>query len=272
MKTSGEVNTIYKGCLKNKWMKENKGKPMNNNQATLQKLEQMKFHGMARAFTSTMETGVRNQFTADELVSHLVDAEWDDRHNRKLARLLKGARFRYRASFEEIDFTLNRNIDKNQLLRLSSCQWVESHQDCILVGPTGAGKSFIASALGHQACMYGFKVGYYPSSKLFAHLKLSRADGSYLKELAKIQKLDVIIIDDFGLEPLDAQNRLTLLEILEDRHGRRSSVFVSQLPLSSWHEVIGDPTIADAICDRIIHNAHRIELKGDSVRKIYTNN
>ena len=272
MKTSGEVNTIYKGCLKNKWMKENKGKPMNNNQATLQKLEQMKFHGMARAFTSTMETGVRNQFTADELVSHLVDAEWDDRHNRKLARLLKGARFRYGASFEEIDFTLNRNIDKNQLLRLSSCQWVESHQDCILVGPTGAGKSFIASALGHQACMYGFKVGYYPSSKLFAHLKLSRADGSYLKELAKIQKLDVIIIDDFGLEPLDAQNRLTLLEILEDRHGRRSSVFVSQLPLSSWHEVIGDPTIADAICDRIIHNAHRIELKGDSVRKIYTNN
>ncbi|MBW2596836.1 MAG: ATP-binding protein, partial [Deltaproteobacteria bacterium] len=126
---------------------------MNNNQATLRKLEQMKLYGMVRAFTSTMETGVRNQFTADELVSHLVDAEWDDRHNRKLARLLKGARFRYSASFEEIDFTLNRNIDKNQLLRLSNCQWIESHQDCILAGPTGAGKSFIASALGHQACM-----------------------------------------------------------------------------------------------------------------------
>ena len=229
---------------------------MNNNQATLQKLEQMKFYGMARAFTNTMETGVKNQFTADELVSHLVDAEWDDRHNRKLTRLLKGARFRYKASFEEIDFALNRNIDKNQLLRLSNCQWIESHQDCILTGPTGAGKSFIASALGHQACMYGFKV----------------ADGSYLKELTKIQKLDVIILDDFGLEPLDAQSRLTLLEILEDRHGRKSSVFVSQLPATNWHEVIGDPTIADAICDRIIHNAHRIELKGDSVRKIYANN
>jgi len=245
---------------------------MNNNQATLQKLEQMKFYGMARAFTNTMETGIKNQFTADELVSHLVDAEWDDRHNRKLTRLLKGARFRYKASFEEIDFSLNRNIDKNQLLRLSNCQWVESHQDCILTGPTGAGKSFIASALGHQACMYGFKVGYYPCSKLFAHLKLSRADGSYLKELTKIQKLDVIILDDFGLEPLDAQSRLTLLEILEDRHGRKTSVFVSQLPATNWHEVIGDPTIADAICDRIIHNAHRIELKGDSVRKIYANN
>jgi DNA replication protein DnaC len=247
-------------------------KPMNNNQATLQKLEKMKLHGMARAFTNTMETGVKNQFTADELVSHLVDAEWDNRYNRKLSRLLKSARVRYKASFEEINFSLDRNIDKNQILRLSNCQWVESHQDCIITGPTGAGKSFIASALGHQACMYGFKVGYYPCSKMFSHLKLSRADGSYLKELNEIQKLDVMIIDDFGLETLDAKTRLTLLEILEDRHGRKSSVFVSQLPVNNWHEVIGDPTIADAICDRIIHNAHRIEMKGGSLRKIYANN
>jgi len=245
---------------------------MNNNQATLQKLGQMKLYGMARAFTNTMEAGTKNQFTAGELISHLVDAEWDDRYNRKLTRLLKGARFRYKASIEEIDFTINRGLDKNQILRLSNCQWIESHQDCIVTGPTGAGKSFIASALGHQACMYGFKVLYYPSSKLFAHLKLSRADGSYLKELTKILKMDVTILDDFGLETLDAHSRLTLLEILEDRHGRRSSVFVSQLPVAKWHEVIGDPTIADAICDRIIHNAHRIELKGESVRKVYTNN
>ena len=245
---------------------------MNNNQATLQKLGQMKLYGMTRALTNTMEVGNKSQFTADELISHLVDAEWDDRHNRKLTRLLKGAKFRYKASFEEIDFTINRGLDKNQVLRLSSCQWIESHQDCIVTGPTGAGKSFIASALGHQACMYGFKVIYYPSSKLFAHLNLSRADGSYLKELTKLLKMDVIILDDFGLEPLDTQSRLSLLEILEDRHGRRSSVFVSQLPVPKWHEIIGDPTIADAICDRIIHNAHRIELKGESVRKMYANN
>jgi len=245
---------------------------MNNNQATLQKLGQMKLYGMARALTNTMEAGNKSQFTADELISHLVDAEWDDRYNRKLTRLLKGARFRYNASFEEIDFIINRGLDKNQLLRLSNCQWIESHRDCIVTGPTGSGKSFIASALGHQACMYDFKVLYYPSSKLFAYLKLSRADGSYLKELKKILKMDVIILDDFGLEPLDAKSRLSLLEILEDRHGRRSSVFVSQLPVANWHEIIGDPTIADAICDRIIHNAHRIELKGDSVRKIYPNN
>ncbi len=245
---------------------------MNNNQATLQKLGQMKLYGMARALTNTMEAGNKSQFTADELISHLIDAEWDDRYNRKLTRLLKGARFRYKASFEEIDFTINRGLDKNQLLRLSNCQWIESHRDCIVTGPTGAGKSFIASALGHQACMYGFKVLYYPSSKLFAHLKLSRADGSYLKELTKILKMDVIILDDFGIEPLDANSRLSLLEILEDRHGRRSSVFVSQLPVTNWYEIVGDPTIADAICDRIIHNAHRIELERDSVRKMYTNN
>jgi DNA replication protein DnaC len=244
---------------------------MNNNQATLHKLNQLKLYGMARALTTTMEAGNKNQFTLDEFLSHLVDAEWDDRHNRKLTRLLKGARFRYNASFEEIDFTLDRELDKNQMLRLSTCQWIESHQDCILTGPTGAGKSFIASALGHQACMYGFKVIYYSSLKMFAHLKLSKADGSYLKELNKILKMDVLILDDFGLEPLDAKSRLSLLEILEDRHGRRSSIFVSQLPVSDWHEIIGDPTIADAICDRIIHNAHRIELDGDSLRKKYSN-
>lgn len=242
---------------------------MNNNQATLEKLERMKLRGMARAFRSTMESGTRSQFTADELLSHLVDAEWDDRYNRKLSRLLKAARFRYQACFEQIDFGLRRNLDKNQMLRLSGCQWVEEHHDIIISGPCGVGKSFLASALARQACVYGHKVGYYPASKLFSQLKLCRADGSYLKELARIQKQAVFVIDDFGLERLDAQSRLSLLEILEDRHGRASSVFVSQLPVAQWHEVIGDPTIGDAICDRIIHSAHRIELKGESVRKIY---
>jgi len=243
---------------------------MNNNQATLQKLESMRLWGMFRAFRSTMETGVKNQFTPDELLSHLVDAEWDDRYNRRLARLIKAARFRYKTSFEEIDFGLDRNLDKNQLLRLSDCQWVERHQDILLLGPTGIGKSSISSALGHQACIYGLRVGYYRCSKLFTHLKLSKADGSYLKELNHIQKQDVIIVDDFGLELLDVQSRLFMLEILEDRHGRKSTVLVSQVPIEKWHEVIGDPTIADAICDRIVHNAHRIELKGESVRKIYS--
>ena len=181
----------------------------------------------------------------------------------------QAARFRYSASFEEIDFGLSRNLDKNMLLRLSDSSWIERHQIVLLTGPTGAGKSFLAQALGHQGCMYGFRTGYYSCSKLFKHLKLARADGSYLRELSRIQKLDLLILDDLGLEPFDAPSRLSLLEILEDRLRRKSSIIVSQIPINRWHEIIGDPTIADAICDRIVHSAHHIELKGESVRKIY---
>lgn len=244
---------------------------MNNNQATLKKLEAMRFWGMARAFRATMETGVKHSFTPDELLSHLVDTEWDDRHNRKIERLIKAARFRNTVSFEEIDFGLDRNLDKNQLLRLSDCGWIERHKNLIFSGPTGIGKSFIAQALGHQGCLYGYKSGYYPCSKLFKHLQLCRVDGSYLKELERIRKQDLFLLDDLGLEPFDAPSRFSLLEILEDRIGRKSSIIVSQIPINKWHQIIGDPTIADAICDRIIHNSHRIELKGESVRKIYAN-
>ena len=244
---------------------------MDNNQATLQKLEQMKLHGMSRAFNATMETGIKNNFTPDELLAHLVDAEWDERYNRKLKRLLHAARFRYFSSLEELDFNLNRNLDKNQILRFSECQWIEKHQDIILTGQTGVGKSYIASALGFEACTRGFKVGYYSCSKLFSNLKFAKADGSYKKEIKKIENLDLLIMDDFGLETLDVKSRLSLLEIYEDRHARKSSIIVSQLPIKNWHEVIGDPTIADAVCDRIIHSAHQIKLKGESVRKIYKN-
>jgi len=240
-----------------------------NNQSTLEKMVQLRLHGMVRAFRDTMETGVKHQFTADEMVAHLVDAEWDEKHNRKLKRLIKRANFRYQATIEEVDFTINRNLDKNFMLRLSRCDWIEKHQNIIFTGPTGCGKSFISSALGFQACIHGFKVGYYASSRLFTHLKLSEADGSHLKEMSRLAKLDLLIIDDFGLERLDSSKRLLLLQIIEDRHGRKSTVFVSQLPVTKWHEIIGDATIADAICDRIIHSAHQINLKGESVRKIY---
>jgi DNA replication protein DnaC len=242
---------------------------MNNNQATLEKMHKMGMWGMQRAFRSTMETGLKADFTPDELVSRLVDAEWDERRNRRLKRLLQDARFRYRAGVEDIDFALSRNLEKNLLARLSDCRWVEEHQDVILTGPCGVGKSFIASALGQQACILGYSVAYWPAAKLFEHLKLCKADGSYLKELARIAKRALLVVDDFGLEPLDASSRLSLLEILEDRHGRASSMFASQLPVSQWHQVIGDPTLADAILDRIVHAAHRIELKGESIRKLY---
>lgn len=242
---------------------------MNNNQATIQKLEMMGMWGMMRALRQSMEAGTKADFTPDELIAHLVDVEWDERQGRRLTRLLQLARLRYRAGLEDIDFGLHRNLEKNQLMRLADCRWVEERQDLILTGPCGSGKSFLASMLGQQACIHGYTVSYWPASKLFEQMKLCKADGTYLRELAKISKKRLLIVDDFGLEVLDTASRLILLEILEDRHGRSSSVFGSQLPVSQWHQVIGDPTIADAICDRIVHTAHRIELKGESVRKLY---
>ena len=242
---------------------------MNNNQATIEKLERMGMWGMMRTFRQSMDSSRAAEETPDELFARLVDAEWDERQGRRLARLLKNARMRYRAGMEDVDFHLKRNLEKNQLLRLADCAWVEQHQDLILTGPCGCGKSFLASMFGQQACLRGLTVSYWSAAKLFEHMKLCKADGSYLRELSRLARKRLWILDDFGLEVLDTASRLILLEILEDRHGRASSLFTSQLPVAQWHTIIGDPTIADAICDRIVHTAHRIELKGESVRKLY---
>lgn len=240
--------------------------------ATMQKLEEMRFSGFIRAYKEMTETGVDREFTTDEVIAHLVQSEWDDRYNRRLQRLIARARFRYQASLEEIDFSSRRNLDKNQLLRFSSCDWIAKNQNIIVTGKTGVGKSFIASALGHQGCQHGYKVLYRNSYKLFDELKIAKADGSYIKEISKIEKLDLLILDDFGLKPLDSTQRLMLLEIFEDRHGRKSTIITSQVPVNGWYEIIGEPTIADAILDRLVHSSHRIELEGESMRKKYKNN
>lgn len=243
-----------------------------NQTTTIQKLEELRMSGFSRAYREIMETGRNKDFTTDETISHLVQAEWDDRYNRRLKRLITRARFRYQASMEQIDYAAKRDLDKNQMLRLSSCSWITNKQNIIVSGSTGLGKSFLASALGHQACMQGYKVFYRNCSKLFDELKIAKADGTYIKEIGKIEKHDLLILDDFALKPLDNNQRLILLEILEDRHGKRSTIITSQLPVSKWHDVIGDPTIADAILDRMVHSSHRIELVGDSLRKKYKNN
>ena len=236
-----------------------------NNQ-TIEKMKTMKLYGMARAMASAIDMGIKD-ITPDQFIAHLVDAEWDDRYNRRLDRLIKNAKFRYRASIDEIDFSLSRNLDKNMVLRFSDCSFVKNKKNIIITGPTGVGKSFVASALGNQACIYGYVTLYFNTQKLFSALKLSKADGSYISQIRKIEKASLLVLDDFGLEKLDSQSRLSLLEILEDRHGLASTVITSQFPIPAWHEIIGDPTIADAICDKMVNSSYRIELGGESVRK-----
>lgn len=232
----------------------------------LEKMRKMRLAGMARALKLTMESGKNEKFTPDELIMHLIESEWDERYNRKLDRSVHAARFRYKASVEQMDFADNR-LDKNQVLRLADCEFIKRKENIIITGSTGIGKSYLGSALGHQACSLGYKVLYQHSTKLFGRLKVAKADGSYLKELAKIEKQHLLFIDDFGLQPLDAQSRSALMEIIEDRHGKSSTIFTSQVPVSKWHDIIGEQTIADAILDRIVHDAHRIEMKGESLRK-----
>lgn len=235
-------------------------------------MKQMKFFGMVRAFRTSIENGSMGQMTSDEMVSMLVNAEWDDRNNRRIERQMRNARFRYKANIEQLHFDVDRNLDKNQLMRMAECTFIQRKENLLITGSTGIGKSFIASAIGNQACTLGFKVLYTSSTKLFTRLKMAKADGSYIREIAKIERQDLLILDDFGLQPLDASSRSVLMEIIEDRHGNRSTIITSQLPVAEWYEVIGEQTIADAILDRVVHDAHRMELAGESLRRRQKNN
>lgn len=241
------------------------------NEQTMEKMKAMKLYGMVRSFTTSLEAGNADTYTADELLSMLIDAEWDERYNRKLNRTVKNARFRYKAAVEQINFEAQRELNKNQVLRLADCDFIDKKENVLITGSTGVGKSYIASAIGHQACSLGYKVLYEHSSKLFARLKGGKADGTYLKEITKIEKQDLLILDDFGIQPLDQQSRTILMEIIEDRHGKKSTLITSQVPVNQWHGVIGEQTIADAILDRIVHDAQRLEIKGESMRKKRSN-
>ena len=237
------------------------------NEATVTKMKQMNLNGMHNAFKTAIESGKTDHYTIDQFTSMLIDSEWDERHNRRIERSIKNARFHYKSNIESLNFEVCRNLDRTLILRLADCEFVAKNQNVLITGSTGVGKSFLGTALGYQACIEGFKVSYFNTSKLFAKLKIAKADGSYLKELAKLQRQDVLILDDFGLQALDGQNRITLLEIIEDRHNNGSIIVTSQIPVQGWYDIIGEKTIADAILDRLIHNAHRIELSGESMRK-----
>lgn len=239
-----------------------------NTVQSIEKLKAMRLFGIMEVYQSSLESQAHQQLTQDEFMALLIDAEWQDRYNRRIQRLTTQARFRYKAFFNEIDFNTQRNLNKDQLVRLSDGSFIKNKENIIITGPTGVGKSFIASALGYQACNAGYKTYYSHASRLFAKLKGARADGAYIKEINRIEKQDLLIIDDFGLQPLDSTARQTLMEIIEDRHGRKSTIISSQLPVNTWHEVIGESNIADAILDRLVHTAHRIQLEGESMRKI----
>lgn len=234
---------------------------------TLDKLTALQLHGMLAALRQWLEKPASHDLKPADLVGILADAEWIYRENRKLSSRLRQARLRQTACVEDIDYRHPRGLSKPLMLELATSRWVAQHQAVILSGPTGAGKSYLACALGHKACRDGYGVIYRRTSRLFDELAQARADGTYLLALRRLAKAPVLILDDFGTERLGAPERRVLLDVLEDRYGVSATVVTSQLDPKNWHAVIDDATAADSICDRLVHNAHRIKLSGESMRK-----
>jgi DNA replication protein DnaC len=234
---------------------------------TLDKLIQLRLPGMLKALREQMENPECGSLSFEERFGLLLDREEMMRDNSRLAARLGRAKFRLPASMEDVDYRQPRNLDKAKILSLASCSWLRSHDNCLITGPTGCGKSYLACALGHQACREGFNVLYLRVPKLFQDLALAKADGRYGKILVSFSRYDLLILDDWGTTVLTDEQRKDLFEILEDRYDRRSTLVTSQVPPNHWHEIIGDPTLADAILDRLVHNAHSIVLKGESMRK-----
>lgn len=237
-----------------------------NNQ-TLEKLRQMRMFGMHDAFKTSLENTLKEQMTQDQFIFHLVSSEWDNRRNRAIERAIKQANFRYNASLEEIDYTYERGLDRNQVERLAAMEFVRDRRDLFITGPTGTGKSYLATALGNKACRDGFRVLYASTAKLISQLKIAKVKGTILNELKRIERTDLIILDDFGMQPFDSQGCGIMMDIIEDRHQKRSTMITSQVPVKNWHNIIGEKTVADAILDRLVHHSLRVELFGESIRK-----
>jgi DNA replication protein DnaC len=235
---------------------------------TLQKLRSLRLYGIVAGLEQQRAQPETGSLSFEDRLGLLVDQEWTFRENRKLDYRLRCAKLRMKeACVEQIDYQIPRKLNKTVMLRLANSDWVVKRQNLIITGPTGSGKSFLACALAQKACRDGYTALYTRVPRLLYELALSRSDGSYGKRLQRLARIQVLVLDDWGLAPLQDAERRDLLEILEDRHDLTSTIIASQIPISKWHDSLGDPTIADAICDRVIHNAHRIELKGESVRK-----
>ena len=239
---------------------------MNSNQ-TVEKLRQMRLSAMAELHYQNVKDNRFAGFTPDEYITMLADHEWEDRQGKKMERLIKWASFKQKASIVDIDYSHSRNLDRNMFARLATLSFVKKKENIILTGPSGVGKSYLAQALGNQACLMGHKTLYGNTARLLSRLKLSKVDGTYLKELRKLQNTDVLILDDFGLQAFDVTTREIMMDIIDDRFNETSTVVSSQIPVSAWYDIIGEGTIADAILDRLVNSSHRIDLKGESLRK-----
>jgi len=236
-------------------------------QHTLEKLYALRLTGMAQAFEQQLAQPAAQSLSFEERFGLLLDQEILYRDNRRLTRLLKAAKLRLNACVEDIDYRHPRGIDRPLLSTLASCQWIERRQNLTLTGPTGSGKTYLACALGNQACRQGCSVRYLRLPRLFESLRIAHGDGSYPRLMNQLAKTDLLILDDWGIPKMAAAQRNDLLELIEDRHGLRATLIAGQLPIEHWHEYIGEATLADAVLDRLLHNAHRLPLKGESLRK-----
>ena len=237
------------------------------NQPTIEKLQTMKLHGMAEAFRQQVETPDSSQLSFEERFGLLVDHQWTWKENRALTRRLQLARFKERRTVEDIDYQHSRGLDRKLMRTLATSEWVRQHHNLLVIGPTGIGKIWLACALAHRACRDGFFALHKRMAELFRELAMARADGSIGQLLVKLSRIDVLVLDDFAMAPLKDSERRDFLEICDDRYQRRSTILTSQMPVAHWHEQIGDPSIADSIMDRLVHNAYRIELSGESIAR-----
>lgn len=239
---------------------------MNNNQ-TIEKLRKMRMNAMAELHQQSVRNNVLANTTADEYIGLLTDHEWEDRQHKRITQLIKQSGFKQKASVVDINYSQTRNLDKNMFERLSTLDFIKKTENIIITGASGVGKSFLAQALGNQACLMGYRVLYTNTARYFSKLKLAKIDGTYMKELLKTAKIDLLILDDFGLQAFDNHSREALIDIIDDRYNNKSTIVSSQIPVSAWYDIIGEGTIADAILDRLVNSSHRIDLKGESLRK-----
>jgi DNA replication protein DnaC len=241
-------------------------------ESTLEKLHELRLFAMAKALEEQRQSNKYESLGFEDRLALLVDHEATARGNHRLHLRLKKAKLRLTATVEDIDFRHPRGLEKAVVLTLANCHWIRQHQNVLITGPTGVGKSYLACALAHKACREGYRALYVRTPRIFEELAMAKADGRYRILLAAYAKLDLLILDDWGLAPLTDEQRRDLLEVLDDRHGQRSTIVASQVPVEKWHTVIGDPSIADAALDRLVHHAHKITLKGESMRKIKREN